>query len=154
MTPVEIIIRGDPKGQPRPRAYARRMGANFVARVYDSDVADDWKRAVRMAVRAKAPQAFPTRLDDVPFKVVMRFEFKRPKSHLSTAGLLKAKSPVWHMSRPDCDNLAKLVLDQITDLALIWRDDSQVVILVVEKFWARADEEGGCAVRIEAMTDW
>lgn len=154
MTPVEIIIRGDPKGQPRPRAYARRMGASFVARVYDSDVADDWKRAVRMAVRAKAPQAFPQRLDDVPFKVTMRFEFKRPKSHLSTAGLLKAKSPVWHISRPDCDNLAKLVLDQITDLGYVWRDDSQVVVLVVEKTWAQVGEEGGCVLAIEAMTDW
>ena len=154
MTPLEIIIKGDPKGQPRPRAYARRMGANFVARVYDSDVADEWKRAVRMSVRADAMRAFPQRLDDVGFKVVLTFTFRRPKSHLSTAGLLKAKSPLWHISRPDCDNLAKLVLDQITDLALIWRDDSQVVILVVEKFWARAGEEGGCAVRIEAMTDW
>ena len=67
MTPFEFKITGDPKGQPRPRAYARRMGANFVARVYDSDVADEWKRAVRMAVRADAMRVFPQRLDDVPF---------------------------------------------------------------------------------------
>ena len=154
MQKLTVAIYGAPKGQPRPRAYARRMGNNFVARVYDSDVADDWKRAVRMSVRSEAMRIFPTRLDDVPFKVSMIFYFARPKSHLSTAGLLKAKSPVWHLQTPDCDNLGKLVLDQITELGVVWKDDSQVTILVVEKLWAREPSQGGCELTIEPMTDW
>jgi len=47
---MTFFIFGDPKGQPRARAFARKMGAKYVARMYDSDVADSWKRAVNVAL--------------------------------------------------------------------------------------------------------
>ena len=155
MQKLIVRIQGDPKGQPRPRAYARRMGNNFVARVYDSDVADAWKKAVRDAVQREALRLYPTRLEDVPFRVAMAFYFARPRSHFSTAGILKAKFAIWHLQKPDCDNLAKLVLDQITDLGTIWKDDSQVVTLLVQKFWLRDQREhGSCDLTIEPMIGW
>ena len=46
MSTLAFTVTGEPKGQPRPRAFARKMGAIHVARFYDSDVADEWKRAV------------------------------------------------------------------------------------------------------------
>lgn len=37
-------------------------------------------------------------------------------------------------SRPDVDNMVKLVLDVMTECGY-WEDDSQVAILKIEKFW-------------------
>jgi Holliday junction resolvase RusA-like endonuclease len=37
------------------------------------------------------------------------------------------------IGKPDCDNLAKAVLDCITQLGCFWRDDSQVVHLTISK---------------------
>lgn len=42
-------------------------------------------------------------------------------------------------SRPDCDNLVKLVLDVMTRLGY-WYDDSQVTELTIMKNWAHGTE--------------
>ena len=54
MSTLTFQVTGEPKGQPRPRAFARKMGSVHVARFYDSDVADEWKRAVQIVVRDAA----------------------------------------------------------------------------------------------------
>jgi Holliday junction resolvase RusA-like endonuclease len=67
------------------------------------------------------------------FNVAMVFDFNRPKSHLNKSGKLNPKAPVVKISKPDCDNLAKLILDRITRCGKIWRDDAQVVTLLISK---------------------
>ena len=42
----------------------------------------------------------------------------------------------WKTTRPDTDNLQKLLKDCMTDLGY-WKDDAQVVSEIVEKFWAK-----------------
>ena len=69
-TLIELTIFGDPKGQPRPRAFARRMGAKYVARVYDSDVADEWKSAVDCAILTRA-MSNELKMREGPFAVAM-----------------------------------------------------------------------------------
>ena len=147
MSTLAFTITGEPKGQPRPRAFARRMGAIHVARFYDSDVADEWKRAVMIVVRdAATVHKWPLTLG--PVSISMCFSMPRPKSHSGAKGL-KPSAPVHHSGKPDADNLAKLVMDQITKSGKIWRDDSQVVTLIVHKLWASGNESG-CAVLISA----
>jgi len=41
----------------------------------------------------------------------------------------------WKTTRPDIDNSQKLLFDCMTDLGF-WKDDSLIVSLVAEKFWA------------------
>ena len=148
---MNTFIFGDPKGQPRARAFARKMGAKHVARMYDSDVADAWKRAVDLGIeREWEHMAQPLVLDPVgAFEVKLTFFFRRPKSHYGKGGHVKASAPVCHVSKPDADNLAKLVLDRITRGGRIWRDDSQVARLRVEKFWAITDARIGVYVSVE-----
>ena len=62
----------------------------------------------------------------------------------------KPSAPVAHAGKPDVDNLAKLILDQITRSGNVWRDDSQVVSLTVHKFWAVGAEQG-CSVSISTL---
>lgn len=149
---ITFFIHGDPKGQPRPRAFARKMGAKYVARVYDSDIADEWKRAVDSAVlKACREKQFVTD-DKTPFEVVITFWMRRPKSHFNAQRLVKLTAPIRHTQKPDADNLVKLVLDRITRSELIWRDDSQVAYLTVAKYWADKDDAIGCNLTLQLLT--
>ena len=148
MSTLTFQVTGEPKGQPRPRAFARKMGAVHVARFYDSDVADEWKRAVQIALLEMATQT-RWELTLGPVAVELRFAMPRPKSHFGAKGL-KASAPVAHVGTPDVDNLAKLILDQLTRSGNVWRDDSQVVSLTVHKFWATGAEQG-CSVSISTL---
>jgi Holliday junction resolvase RusA-like endonuclease len=146
---MTTFIFGDPKGQPRARAFARKMGAKHVARMYDSDVADAWKRAVDLGIERELKAAAGA-LDPVgAFECKLTFFFRRPKSHYGKGGHVKASAPVCHVSKPDADNLAKLVLDRITRGGRIWRDDSQVARLTVTKYWAITDARIGVYVSVE-----
>jgi len=150
-TELRFWIPGDPKGQPRPRAFARRMGAHFVARMYDSDAADAWKAAVDAQLveiaRTHSLEPFAGRCS-----VILQFYFQRPKSHLRTSGTVKDSAPGPHTSKPDLDNLAKLVLDRITRNGRFWGDDAQVDMLAIGKEWAKAGEGGGVLVTIRRGT--
>jgi len=148
MSTLAFTITGEPKGQPRPRAFARKMGNVHVARFYDSDVADEWKRAVRRALFETLEQT-RWELTLAQVSVSITFAMPRPKSHSGAKGL-KLSAPVAHVGKPDVDNLAKLILDQITKSGRIWRDDSQVVSLTVHKFWAVPNEQG-CSVSISTL---
>ena len=148
MSTLTFQITGEPKGQPRPRAFARKMGAVHVARFYDSDVADAWKGAVMLAIMQAAKVGNGWHFTSEAVSVSLNFAMPRPKSHFGAKGL-KPSAPVHHSGKPDADNLAKLVMDQITKSGKIWRDDSQVVTLIVHKLWASGNESG-CAVLISA----
>jgi Holliday junction resolvase RusA-like endonuclease len=146
---MNTFIFGDPKGQPRARAFARKMGAKHVARMYDSDVADAWKRAVDLGIERELKAAAVMADPFGAFDCKLTFFFRRPKSHYGKAGHVKASAPVCHVSKPDADNLAKLVLDRITRGGRIWRDDSQVAKLSVHKFWAITDARIGVYVSVQ-----
>jgi Holliday junction resolvase RusA-like endonuclease len=146
---MNTFIFGDPKGQPRARAFARKMGAKHVARMYDSDVADAWKRAVDLGIERELKAAAVMADPFGAFEVKLTFFFRRPKSHYGKSGHVKASAPVCHVSKPDADNLAKLVLDRITRGGRIWRDDSQVAKLSVHKFWAITDARIGVHLSVE-----
>jgi Holliday junction resolvase RusA-like endonuclease len=148
---MTTFIFGDPKGQPRARAFARKMGAKHVARMYDSDVADAWKRAVDLGIeREHRARSFVLDASGA-FDVKLAFFFRRPKSHYGKGGHVKASAPICHVSKPDADNLAKLVLDRITRGGRIWRDDSQVAKLRVEKYWAITDARIGVYVSVDRI---
>jgi Holliday junction resolvase RusA-like endonuclease len=148
MSTLTFTVQGEPKGQPRPRAFARKMGNVHVARFYDSDVADTWKWLVKVAIiEAAIRQKWA--FTESPVAVELRFAMPRPKSHFGAKGL-KPSAPVHHAGKPDADNLAKLVMDQITRSEQIWRDDSQVVSLTVHKSYAVGAEQG-CSVSISTL---
>ena len=146
-----ITILGEPKGQPRPRAYARKMGLKYVARVYDSDVADAWKRDVDVAIIRAVQRGGVILNDGSPFKVEMWFYMPRPKSHYRTNGELKPNAPNYHTQKPDSDNLAKLVLDRITRIGRIWRDDSQVCVCMIVKEWETKENPSGTTISLQTL---
>ena len=50
--PITVRVYGEPKGQPRPRAFAKPIGGGkFSARVYDAGTAEGWKSQIAQAFR-------------------------------------------------------------------------------------------------------
>jgi len=99
MSTLAFTITGEPKGQPRPRAFARKMGSIHVARFYDSDVADAWKQAVQIVV-LDASIVHKWSLTLGPVAISMCFSLPRPKSHFGAKGL-KPSAPLHHSGKPD-----------------------------------------------------
>lgn len=131
MTPITFFVPGVPKAQPRPRAFARKFGSKFSARVYDPGTAEGWKSAIAVA----AKPFLPTEPLAGPLRVDVTFIFPRPKSHFRSTGELKQTAPDWHTSRGDRDNLDKAVLDCLTQLGM-WKDDGQVCSGTIRKHYA------------------
>ena len=134
--PIIFNVLGIPKPQPRPRAFARKMGnGKFSARVYDAGTAEGWKSQIAV----EAIKHRPKQLMDGPIEVVLCFFMPRPKSHHKSGKPdrpLRDSAPIQPTGKPDCDNLAKAVLDCITQIGCFWRDDSQVVELTIVKAYA------------------
>jgi Holliday junction resolvase RusA-like endonuclease len=148
--PITFVVAGVPKGQPRPRAFARRVaGGKFVARVFDSGTAEGWKSCVAQAAKPVAPAA-PI---DGPVRVRMTFTFPRPKGHYvggNPARPLKPGAPKYHTGKPDNDNLQKAVLDALTQLGGFWHDDSQVAAVRSFKCYAATP---GATIEIGAIEE-
>lgn len=142
MSTFRFTVQGIPKGQPRVKACV--FGKH--ARVYTPPIADDWKSAVKQAAhKAGATNAMIMQ----PVTVNLEVFFPRPKAHYRTgknAHILRDDAPVAHTSTPDADNVAKAILDALTD-ACVWRDDSQVYSLSVIKAYG---DSPGAQINITA----
>lgn len=147
MKPLSFHVLGIPKGQPRVKAFKRGKHAG----VYDPGTADEWK----LYVRAGFLKAFDEMAADAtkplfagPVSVTLNFHLPRPKGHYRSNGELKPAAPFYHTGRPDSDNLAKAVLDALTN-AGAWADDGIACVLWVSKTYGA---QPGCMVKIEPLT--
>lgn len=59
----------------------------------------------------------------------------------------KKRDGQWKTTKPDTDNLQKLLKDIMTDLGY-WKDDALVASEVIEKFWAKTT---GIYIKIESL---
>jgi crossover junction endodeoxyribonuclease RusA len=70
-----------------------------------------------------------------PVFVGMLFQFPRPKAHYrGKAKTLRDNAPIYHVSTPDVDKCARLVLDSLTGIA--WHDDKQAQITEARKIYS------------------
>lgn len=139
MKPISFFVQGEPKAQPRPRAFARRMGDKFVARVYTPGTAEAWKSAIAEAARPFVGTG--RRMIDEPIAVSLTFVLPRPKAHYLSGNRLRSNAPMFHSIKPDCDNLAKSTTDPLKTIGLI-ADDSLIVQLEVTKLYTMGQRIG------------
>lgn len=142
---MELILSawvdGEPKPQPRPRAFSR--GGH--ARVFDPGTAEGWKSQVALAVKPH----LPVEVIEGPVTVQIIFFVGRPKSHFGAgknAGRLRVPVRTYPTGKPDLDNYAKAIMDCLTQLRL-WRDDAQVVELTTRKLYGGP----GADIRVSAL---
>jgi len=125
MTPATFTVPGNPVPQPRPRVSTR--GGHGRAYVPAKHPVHQFRARV-----AHAAQAAGLTETSSPVAVTIEATFGRPRSHYRKAGV-KPSAPV--LPRPDCDNLAKSVLDALQE---VMGDDTKVSRLTVIKAWGVA----------------
>ena len=134
---ISFFAAGIPKGQPRPKAFARKFGEKWQARVYDPGTAEHWKSQIATALKAAYP-TLETFTGPVELRVV--FYMPRPKAHYRSNGDIKPNAPRFCLTKPDLDNLEKAVMDCFTML-MVWRDDSQVCRKFTTKVYIESTDE-------------
>lgn len=75
---------------------------------------------------------------DAPLGVTLAFYFSRPASKKNTNN---------HTTRPDIDNLVKLVCDSAN--GILWDDDKQIVFLEASKHYCSVEGEPGISITVE-----
>lgn len=92
----------------------------------------------RAKLKAHLARHIPPEALTGPLRLVVRWCFPCGESH---------GDGEYRITRPDTDNLNKLLKDCMTDLGF-WKDDAQVASELIEKFWA---EIPGIYVRVEQL---
>lgn len=140
---LRIFIPGTPKAQPRPRAFARKFGQVYSARVYDPGTAEGWKGTLAAALLKGKPS---TPIDQ-PISVGLTFYLPRPKKFCR-----KKDNPgaLWCSGKPDRDNLDKAVLDCMKQIGW-FRDDSIVCGGEVVKLYHSITGVPGVFIVIRAL---
>lgn len=117
---ISFSVPGDPVPQPRPRVSTR--GGFARAYVPAKHPVHAYRQAVRLTARIAG-----LRERAEPMSVCIVAVFKRPASHVTSKGVVKATAP--KVPRPDVDNIAKAVLDALGEFF----DDTLVESLSVSK---------------------
>lgn len=133
----DFEIEGKPVGKGRPRF--RRMG-NFVQTYTPSNTAE-YEKLVRLRFQNAGGQ-----ITDKPVRVAVVAFFAPPKSTKKRDRIEMLANRILPEKKPDCDNIAKIILDALNKIAYI--DDSQVIELVVKK---RYSAEAKVTVHIEEI---
>jgi Holliday junction resolvase RusA-like endonuclease len=129
---IEFFIAGKPVAQSRPR-FARR--GNFVT-TYDATPSKDYKSWVKSCTLDFMEMSSTPRFTrDVPLTMTLRVQVDRPKSK---------KNAAYPVSKPDCDNFAKGIMDAME--SIMYEADQQIVRLIVSKHYS---EQPGVLVNIQ-----
>lgn len=144
MAEIFFHVDGDPKPQLRPRAFLQKTSFGPRARVFTPGTAEEWKSLV---VAAAKPHLLAEPISS-PITLQLAFYFERP-ARLQRKKDLDGKIPCVG-PRNDADNLAKAVMDCLTQVRL-WVDDGLVWRLLVSKQWA---EKHGGRPGMDAWVQW
>ena len=89
---------------------------------------------------------FSEPLIDAP--IFLKLVFRMPIPKATTKAKMKAilNSELFHVKRPDIDNLAKAVLDALNDTVI--KDDSQIYSLLADKVYSQSP-----GIYIELVTE-
>lgn len=129
---IEFVIPGEPSHAARMRATARGGFARVYApkqNVISTKIIQDYAiAAMRQVGRGELPQVCPF---EGPISLEVVAYYLYPSSWSQPK---RSRSGGWKTSRPDCDNIIKLVKDSMN--SIVWRDDAQVVSERIEKRYA------------------
>lgn len=120
-----IIVEGKIKGKARPRVFN-----GHAVTPKDTVNYENW---VRLCYQNQCGNYL-----EGPIRARIIAYYKIPKSYSKKriGGILKGQEQP--TKKPDADNIAKIILDSLNDIA--FRDDSQIVELTIIKRWTQEAE--------------
>ena len=145
---VYFVVPGDPKGKDRPR-FSRYSGT-----VYTPEPTHAYQELVREQYKTMAHGLHFD--DDEELVVYIAANFKIPKSASKLKVQKMLNGEIRPKKVPDTDNIAKIILDALQPDKrhpdpIAFKDDKQVVKLVVEKYYA---PEPFVAVLVSSKADY
>jgi Holliday junction resolvase RusA-like endonuclease len=141
---LDIVIPGQPVPQPRPRLST--WGGRARAYTPADHPIHAYRQAVELLAKASGPGAAGG-----GFSVEVEAVYARPPSHWTKTGLASGAPAHPGRNLGDWDNVAKGVLDAITDAGTVWHDDSQVIEAAVRKRFAARKEEARTRVIVRRL---
>ena len=122
----KFTVWGDPRGKGRPRFTMRGHAFTDAVTVeYEGKVKRAWKQENFYCI------------EDVPTTIIINAFFRVPVS------LSKKKRAALfgtaYLHKPDCDNVAKIILDALNGLA--YQDDRQINCLLIHKAYVACDDD-------------
>jgi len=139
---ITFSVSGEPKAQPRPRAYS----LNGKARMYNPNSANEWKKLIGFTGAHVHGHRDPL---NEPLRVDCIFLFPRPQRIQAKVydRWLYGDREFPHCGRPDLDNLLKAVLDALVDSPVI-SEDKVVIESSCRKYYHAVGEYPGALIRI------
>lgn len=136
-TPICFTVLGEPQGKGSMRAFTPK-GWNRPILTSTNKGLKAWEQTVAAAAQSVASGT----LILGAVSVAVTFYFSRPKS--------LPKKITRHVRRPDLDKLIRGATDALTNV--IWKDDSQVVLIVARKEYTEyADDAPKAVFQIDAL---
>lgn len=135
---IKLDLYGDPVAWQRPQ-FCRRG-----AKMHSYDGQEKLKVGCKWQLKSQFRDAILT----APVSIDLTFYMPIPKS---TSGVRKRQmlhGKMYHMKRPDLDNLSKFVLDCLNQIILT--DDAQVVEIRARKIYS---DKPGTLIRILPLTE-
>lgn len=121
----KFSIPGKPCGKQRPKF------AN--GRTYTPEKTVSYENLVKLCFRQAYPDTEPIAAK-VPLEAVITAKYPIPQS-MTKKGREQIKSGELRPTvKPDCDNIAKIILDALNGIA--YHDDAQIVTLMLSKWYA------------------
>nr|DAI75729.1 MAG TPA: Endodeoxyribonuclease RusA [Caudoviricetes sp.] len=132
-----FLIPGKPRGKERPRFNSATKTT------YTPPATVAYERTVKYSYLSSTQAG--ERMHSGPVRVEIDAVFTVPTAWRVSKKKRALAGAVAPENKPDCDNIAKAILDALNGIA--YKDDSQVAYLVVRK---RFGEKPFCTVRIES----
>lgn len=119
---VKFTVDGEPKGKQRPRVSVK----NGFAKAYTPKQTVIYENLVRYTYSSEVGEKLN---GEIEATIIGYFPIPKSTSKKERERMLTGK--VLHTKKIDCDNLAKIILDSLNEVA--YDDDKQVCRLMVEK---------------------
>lgn len=140
---IKIVIPGTPIPKRRPR-FARH-GRRVVT--YNDQEFEAKQAKLFVYQQIKTCQAMPL---TGPINAEIIFYMPRPKAHYGTgknSGILKKTALLYHINKPDLDNLTKWIYDIFNKI--VWKDDAQIIFEKAEKRYSENPRTEVCIKEID-----
>jgi Holliday junction resolvase RusA-like endonuclease len=119
---IKFRVRGKPEGKARPRVTSHGAYTPAKTKAYE--------QLVRLEYRRQCGNAD---FGDKALRVVISAYYPVPKSKTKTIKSKMLAGEIRPTVKPDCDNIAKAILDALNGIA--YHDDAQIVSAIVEKWY-------------------
>lgn len=122
-----VVVYGNPRGKGRPRfAYAGHTYTDAVTTAYEGSVRKAWKCENNFT------------FGKYPTTITIKAFFPVPVSLSKKKRAERFGQP--YLGKPDADNIAKIIMDALSN-GVAYKDDTQIDVLTVVKRYVATDEE-------------